>query len=64
VRTPRGGSGTVHGLFPQVELLKSQKNGQYPDEPAKIKDTNSLCKHPDILSIGSIKEIALEGRLL
>jgi hypothetical protein len=38
-RTPRGGSGTVHGLFPEVELLNLQKIGQFPDEPVKLKDS-------------------------
>jgi hypothetical protein len=35
---PHGGSGTGHwGLFPQVELLKLQENGQFPDETVRIK---------------------------
>jgi hypothetical protein len=38
VRKSRSGSGTGHlGLFAQVELLKLQKSGQFPDEPVRIK---------------------------
>ncbi len=36
-RTPRGGSGKVHCLVAQAELLKLQKSGQFPDEPVRIK---------------------------
>ena len=36
-RKPRGGSGTGHGRFTEVELLKMQKNGQFPDDPVRIK---------------------------
>jgi hypothetical protein len=38
-RTPRGGSGTDHGheSVAQVELLKLQKSGEFPDESVKIK---------------------------
>ena len=36
---PRVGSGTGHGWIAQAELLKMKKNGQFPDEPVKIKDT-------------------------
>jgi hypothetical protein len=36
-RTPRGGSGKVHCWFPEVELLKLERNGQFPDEPVRIK---------------------------
>jgi hypothetical protein len=32
-RKPRDASGTCHGRFSQVELLKLQKSGQFPDEP-------------------------------
>ncbi len=63
-RTPRGGSGRVHGYVAQAELLKMQKSGQFPDELVKIEDTNSQCKRPDELAIAGIKEIELEGRLL
>jgi hypothetical protein len=38
-RIPRVGSGTGHGWIAQAELLKMKKNGQFPDEPVKIKDT-------------------------
>ena len=38
-RTPCGGSGTGHDQFTQVELLKLQKSGQFPDESVRIKDT-------------------------
>ena len=38
-RTPHTGSGTDHGRIAQVELLKIKKNGQFPDEPIRIKDT-------------------------
>ena len=34
-RTPNDGNGI--GLFAKAELLKLQKSGQFPDEPAKIK---------------------------
>ncbi len=34
-RTPRDGNGTA-GWIVQTELLKMQKNGQFPDESAKI----------------------------
>jgi hypothetical protein len=30
-RTPRDGSGRVHGHVPEDELLKLYKNGQFPD---------------------------------
>ena len=30
----RGASGRVHGSIAQAELLKLQKSGQFPDEPA------------------------------
>jgi len=33
-RTRRGGSGTGRGHVAQAELLKLQKIGQFPDEPA------------------------------
>ncbi len=29
------------GLFVETELLKLEKNGQFPDEPAKRKDTQT-----------------------
>ncbi len=38
-KTPSDGSGTILGWFPEPELLKRQKNGQFPDESVKIKDT-------------------------
>jgi hypothetical protein len=59
-RTPHGGSGKVHSWNAQVELLKLQQNGQFPDELVKIKVTQitkSLCNLPDVLEIG-IKEIS------
>jgi hypothetical protein len=31
-----GGSGTDHWYVPEVELLKLQKNGQFPDEFVRI----------------------------
>ena len=34
-RTPRGENGSA-GWIVQAELLKLQKRGQFPDEPAKI----------------------------
>jgi hypothetical protein len=36
-RIPSGGSGRVHCLIPQGELLKMKKNGQFPDEVVRIK---------------------------
>ncbi len=38
-RTPCGGSGTVHGHVPDDELLNMKENGQFPDDPVRIKDT-------------------------
>ncbi len=38
-RTPSGGSGRVNCLIPEVELVKIQKRGQFPDEIVKIEDT-------------------------
>jgi hypothetical protein len=35
-RTPRDGNGTASWIV-QVELLKVQKSGQFPDDPAKTK---------------------------
>jgi hypothetical protein len=32
-----GGSGRIHDLIPLTELLKLQKNGQFPDESVRIK---------------------------
>ncbi len=64
-RTPIGGSGTGHGRFTQVELLKVKKNGQFPDESGKNKSrTNSLCNLPDVLPIGCLNETAVGGLLL
>jgi hypothetical protein len=31
------GSGTCHVVFAEFELLKLQKNGQFPDESVRIK---------------------------
>ena len=36
-RTPCGGSGKDHCLVPEPELLKLQKNGQFPYESVRIK---------------------------
>jgi hypothetical protein len=36
-RTPHGGRGSIHGQITQFELLKMKKNGQFPDDPVKIK---------------------------
>jgi hypothetical protein len=36
-RTPRVRSGIVHGHVVQSELLKLEKNGQFPDELVRIK---------------------------
>ena len=38
-RTRWDGSGTGHGQIPEDEVLNLQKNGQFPDEPARIKGT-------------------------
>jgi hypothetical protein len=38
-RRPHGGSGKVHSLNEETELLKLQKRGQFPDDLAKIKVT-------------------------
>jgi hypothetical protein len=35
----RGGSGRVHGRVVQTELVNLQKNGQFPDDPVRIKVT-------------------------
>jgi hypothetical protein len=40
---PRGGSGKVHYLVAQAELLKLQKS-------------NSLCNLPDVLAIADIND--------
>ncbi len=37
-RTPCDCDGRV-GWIPQAELLKLQKSGQFPDDPAKIEDS-------------------------
>ena len=64
-RTPYGGSGTGHGRFTEVELLKVKKNGQFPDESGKNKSrTNSLCNLPDVLGITDINDTGLGGLLL
>ena len=38
-RRTRGGSGTGHRYVVEVELLKLQGRGQFPDELVKIEDT-------------------------
>ncbi len=63
MRKPRGGSGTGHGRFPESELLKLQKSGQFPDESVRIKGTNSLCNLPEVLGIGDINDTTLGGLL-
>ncbi len=62
-RTPIDGNGTGC-WFTLTELLKLQINGQFPDESATIKDEQVHSIRPDVLTIGDIKEIELEGRLL
>ncbi len=50
----------------QDELLKLQKNGQFPDELVKMKGTEIHyvnVRPSDVLVIGGVKEIELEGRL-
>jgi hypothetical protein len=46
--------------------VKFQRNGQFPDEPAKIKDkqvhSGGVQKYT-LLAIADIKKIASEGRL-
>ncbi len=61
-RTPIDGNGTGC-WFTLTELLKLQINGQFPDESATIKDEQVHSIRPDVLTIGDIKEIELEGRL-
>jgi hypothetical protein len=41
-RTLRSGGGRVHCLIPEVELLKLQNIGQFPDETVKIEDPQIL----------------------
>ncbi len=39
-KVPNGsisGSETGHGRFTQVEILNLKKNGQFPDDPVRIK---------------------------
>jgi hypothetical protein len=36
-RKPHDESGTGDGHVPQAELLKVHKNGQFPDDPVRIK---------------------------
>jgi hypothetical protein len=36
-RQPRGGGGRIHDLIALTKLLKLQRNGQFPDEPVRIK---------------------------
>jgi hypothetical protein len=36
-RTPHGGSGKVQCWFVEPEVLKLQRNGQFPDDPVRIK---------------------------
>jgi hypothetical protein len=38
-RTRLGGSGRVHCVVVEVELLKLKKNVQFPDAPVRIKGT-------------------------
>ncbi len=33
------GGGRVHGHVPEAELLKLEKNGQFPEDPVRIKVT-------------------------
>jgi hypothetical protein len=37
-RKPRGGSGNTHDQIALTELLKLEKNVQFPDEPVRIED--------------------------
>ena len=53
-----------HGQIPQAELLKLQKNGQFPNEPVRIKGAQIHYVNIDVLAISDIKKIELEGRLL
>jgi hypothetical protein len=62
-RTPRGGSGKVHCLNAQAELLKLQKSGQFPDEIEKIK-VAQIHYVASQTYIAGIKEIAFGGLLL
>ncbi len=41
-RTSCDGSGRVHCLITQIELLKMQKIGQFVDDPVRMKDTGLL----------------------
>jgi hypothetical protein len=38
-KTPHGGSGTDHCYVVEIELLKLQKNDQFPDELVRVKVT-------------------------
>jgi hypothetical protein len=55
-RTRNGGS----------ELLKLQENGQFPDESARIKDSqiHNVTTRTRNNRLTGIKEMVLEGRLL
>ena len=47
------------------QLLKQQKSGRFPDEPAKIKFAQAHSgRRPEVLATAGMKEIELEGRLL
>ncbi len=43
-RTPRDGSRTGHGRFTQVELLKLQKIGQFPESTKRKRKTKYICE--------------------
>jgi hypothetical protein len=63
--TSCGGSGTVHCLIVQAELLKLQKKRSVSRGVCKnIRHTNSLCSLPDVLAIVGIKQIESGGLLL
>jgi hypothetical protein len=59
-RTPRDGSGSIHGQIAESELLKLQKSGQFPDESVRIKDVQIryVTSLPAVLAIAVINDIA------
>ena len=65
-RTPRDKNGRVlHWQIAQAELLKLQKNGQFPDDPSKNSNLmNSLCNLPEVLVIVDINATTVGGLLL
>jgi hypothetical protein len=56
----------VHGHVSQVEILKVEKRGQFPNDPVRIKRTQIqyvTFQGPDVLGIEDMKEVTIGGLL-